>query len=72
MARTITNAEYQLNEIMPTAKEEGCTCEFTEADFQDFINYKWWHKPNCPAPHYECLPNAIGLLEALRAGRGAN
>lgn len=64
--RTIVNAEYQLEKIMPLAHEKGCKCEFTKADFQDFIDGKWSHKPGCPSPSYECLPNAAGLIEAMR------
>lgn len=66
MARTLTNAEYQLEHIMPAAKEEGCTCEFSREDFDDFISYKWSHKAGCPSPKYECLPNPAGLMEAMR------
>lgn len=66
MARTIVNAEYQLEKIMPIAQAEGCQCEFSREDFDDFINYKWSHKQGCPAPKEECLPNAAVLMEAMR------
>ena len=66
MSRTLTNAEYQLEHIMPTAHEKGCTCEFSKADFDDFIAYKWHHKQGCPAPLEENLPNPAGLMEAMR------
>jgi hypothetical protein len=64
--RTLTNAEYQLEHIMPNAHKAGCECEYSEDDFEAFINYEWTHKLGCPAPRYECLPNARGLIEAMR------
>jgi hypothetical protein len=68
MSRTIVNAQYQLDHIMPLAREEGCACPYTEADFPNFIKGKWHHQANCPSPKYECLPNAVRLFEALRVG----
>lgn len=65
--RSITHAEYQLNTIMPGARAAGCTCPFSEADFDDFIAYQWWHNKGCPAPRYECLPNTRLLTEVMRA-----
>lgn len=66
--RTLTNAKYQLEHIMPHAQEDGCKCPFSEADFEAFIDYKWHHQQGCPAPKEENLPNAGRLMEALRVG----
>lgn len=67
--RTITNAQYQLETVMPLARKVGCKCPFSKADFQDFIEHKWSHEENCPAPLYENLPNPGKLMETLRGGR---
>lgn len=63
--RTIRNAEYQLNEIMPIAHEKGCKCPFSEKDFDSFIAGTWSHEKGCPAPLYENLPNP-SLMKTLR------
>jgi hypothetical protein len=65
--RTIRNAEYQLEHIMPTARKNGCKCPFSEKDFDSFIAGTWSHKKGCPSPSYECLPNP-SVMEVLRHG----
>lgn len=64
--RTIRNAEYQLDVIMPSARKRGCKCKFDKSDFDAFINHEWSHKKGCPSPSYECLPNPAGLINAMR------
>jgi hypothetical protein len=57
------SAEYMTDVIMPSNRKAGCTCPYSQEMYEkgDFS-----HMKDCPSPMIECLPNAAGLMEALR------
>jgi hypothetical protein len=56
-------AEYMTEHIVPLMRKEGCDCPYDQDKYE---KGEFRHKPGCPSPMIECLPNPAGLYNALR------